>query len=393
MIKKVILLILVLFSVHFISCSDTPSSVGEEFLLDDAISVKSFDSSIDSMNQNSSYFKEVIPLGNSTRLLLGKYENTEASILLRFSFTLADSIKEDIMAGGVSIVAATMSLTNNYYFGDETAPIDFTVHKVNQFWTPLGFSADSLSNLNYDTDNKDISKIFSDTLTTVVLDTGLVQSWLLYASDATLGSNLGIYLKPTDASQKVIGFEAFTVNGINYPSVQVIIEKPGLYVDTLTSSIFGDASIINDVLPIADPGNIIIESGLTVNSKIFFDLSVLPIGAVINKAEIFLTEDTLKSKTGSDYSTILSAFFVLDSTNDSIDASSSVLLNGSGNIFSGDITNYARSWYFNNNNQGIILKNFDRLNGLEKFVLYGSDYIDTMLRPRIKIIYTLKDNL
>ena len=117
-IKKIVLLIAVVSSIHFLSCSDSPSSVGEDFLTDDLISVKSFDSSIDSMDQTSTYFKEVIPLGNSSRLLLGKFENTNASLLLRFSFTLPDSIKEDILAGEITIISATLSLTNNYYIGD-----------------------------------------------------------------------------------------------------------------------------------------------------------------------------------------------------------------------------------------------------------------------------------
>lgn len=392
-IKKIVLLIAVIFSVHFLSCSDSPSSIGEEFLSDDLISVKSFDSSIDSTDQSSTFFKEVIPLGNSSRLLLGKFENTKASLLLRFSFTLADSIKEDFLAGEISVLSASLSLTNNYFIGDETAPYDFTIHKVNQFWTPLGFSADSLATLNYDPDDRIISKNITDTLTSIELDTSLVRDWLLYASDATMGSNLGIYLNPSESSQKVLGFEAFSVNGTYYPAVQIVVEKVGAYIDTLTSSIFGDVSIVTGDLPVADIGNIIVQSGLTVNSRLFFDLTVLPEGSVINKAELFLTEDTLKSKVGSTYLSIISAFFVVDSTIDSSDAASVILLNRSGNIFSGDITSYARSWQFNHNNQGIILKNFDRLNGLEKFILYGSDYIDPLLRPKIKITYTLKDGL
>lgn len=392
-IKKIALLIAVVFSIQFLSCSDSPSSIGEEFLSDDLISVKSFDSSIDSTDQSSTYFKEVIPLGNSSRLLLGKFENTKASLLLRFSFTLADSIKEDILAGEISVLSASLSLSNNYYIGDETTPYDFTIHKVNQFWTPLGFSADSLAALNYDLDDRIISKNITDTLTTIELDTSLVRDWLLYASDAAMGSNLGIYLNPSELSQKVLGFEAFSVSGTNYPAVQVVVEKVGAYIDTLTSSIFGDVSIVTGDLPVADVGNIIVQSGLTVNSRLFFDLTVLPEGSVINKAELFLTEDTLKSKVGSTYSSIISAFFVIDSTIDSSDAASVILLNRSGNIFSGDITSFARSWQFNHNNQGIILKNFDRLNGLEKFILYGSNYIDPLLRPKIKITYTLKDGL
>lgn len=392
-IKKIVLAIAAVFSIHFLACSDSPSSVGEEFLTDDLISVNSFDSSIDSMDQNSSYFKEVVPLGNSSRLLLGKFEGVTASMLLRFTFTLADSIKEDVIAGSTKILSASITFTNNYSIGEASAPYDFAIHKVNQFWTPLGFSADSLSTLSYDPDDRIISKNITDTLTTIELDTSLVHDWLLYASDATMGSNLGIYLNPSEQSQKVLGFEAFSVSGTNYPSVQLIIEKAGVYVDTLTSSIFGDVSIVAGDLPVADIGNIIVQSGLTVNSRLYFDLSVLPEGSVINKAELFLTEDTLKSKVGSNYSSIISSFFVIDSTTDSSDAASVILLTKSGNIFSGEITSFARSWQFNNNNQGIILKNYDRLNGLEKFVLYGSDYIDQQLRPKIKITYTLKDGL
>ncbi len=75
---SVILLILII-SVSFLACEDEPSAIGIELLASDLISVRTFDSQIDTLDQNSGYHKKVIQLGTSSKILIGKHENIEAS--------------------------------------------------------------------------------------------------------------------------------------------------------------------------------------------------------------------------------------------------------------------------------------------------------------------------
>ena len=85
-------IILLAVSLLFISCSDEPSSLGVELVGSDYITVKTYDSINDTISQNSSFFKSVIPLGSADWLLVGRHQspeqNIEASTLLKFIFEM-----------------------------------------------------------------------------------------------------------------------------------------------------------------------------------------------------------------------------------------------------------------------------------------------------------------
>ena len=71
---SVILLILTI-SLAFLACEDEPSALGIELLASDLISVRTFDSQIDTLDQNSGYHKKVIQLGTSSKILIWKHDN------------------------------------------------------------------------------------------------------------------------------------------------------------------------------------------------------------------------------------------------------------------------------------------------------------------------------
>ncbi len=385
-------LVLILLSVSFflLSCEDEPSSIGIQLISGDLVSVKTFDSFVDSVAQSSSYFKNVVALGNSSYLLLGVYQDIEVSALLRFIFGLSDSLKTDVTNGNINVISSWVVLTNRYVYGDTLADMNFTAHKVNSSWSSSGFTIDSLPNLQYDMQDISSGLNITDTNYTFNLDEAVVLSWMKNAADNTIESNYGIYLKPSATSGKVIGFEALTALSSEAAELYVVIEKSGVYTDTINGFIIGDISLVDGELPNLPAGRIAVQSGVAVNSKIKFDLSALPEDIVINDAELIITKDTLLSKVGSGYSNSLKVFYLQYFDSLKTEGSSVTLLSGN-NKFSGNISTFLRNWVLTGENNGLLIQTGNQTDGLELFALYSGDSADLSLRPRLIITYSIKE--
>jgi len=392
--KYILFLLLLSTSVLFFSCTDEPSSLGITQIESDLILVKTFDSITDTISQNSTYFKRVIPLGNSDWVLVGRYNNQlfdqdiKSSALLKFVFGLPDSIKTEITDGNIIVNDAWIKLRNRYIYVDTLASLDFTVHKVNSNWT-TAFTIDSLPNLDYDI--SDISSNFTidDTSYSFHLDNSLIFDWMKNSVSRDSADNFGIYLDPTTSSNKVVGFEAFTLLSSQAAKLTVIIEKPGAYVDTISGFISADISLVDGPVPTLPAGIIGVQSGVTIKSRLTFDISALPLGIVVNKAELILTSDTTNSVKGSRYTNNLLAFYLryADSLNTE---GSPVTLNYSDGKYSGDITSFVRTWLSRNQNYGLLIQPGNQLSGLDLFALKGSDNSEITNRPRLRITYTIK---
>ena len=380
-------------SLIFISCSDEPSSLGVELIGSEYITVKTYDSINDTINQSSSYFKSVIPLGSAEWILIGKYQeqDIEASSLLSFIFVLSDSLKADVLADNINVLDSWVDLYNRYTYGDTLGTMNFTVHKVNSYWSAATFTIDSLSTLQYEAN--DVSSDFSinDSMYTFHLENELLLSWLKNSAENALANNLGIYLDPTASSNKVLGFQALTAFSSEAAKLKVVIEKPGSYVDTINGYISADVSMIDSPVPSLPQGLMCVQSSVTVNSKLKFDLGELPPGLVINKAELFIKYDSLNSVKGSISNNTLSVFYL--SSDDSTTTEGSALsLSYSNNQFSGVITPFVRTWLSRNENHGILIETGSPISGLNLFALKGSGYNDVSERPRLRITYTQKIN-
>jgi hypothetical protein len=388
-------LVLVFFSLIFIfliSCTDEPSSLGVEFITGELVSVKTFDSQIDTINQSSSYFKNVISLGSSTWILLGKYQDIEASTLLRFIFGFSDSLRTDIIDGNINVLDSWIVLRNRYTFGDTLASLEFTTHKVNSDWSFTTFTIDSLSKLQYENEDVGSNLVATDSNYTFNLDESLVLSWMKNSADNALESNYGIYLIPKDMSGKITGFEALTGLSSEAAKLFVVIEKTGVYTDTINGFVIGDVSLVDGEVPNLPSGIIGMQSSIAVNSKLTFDVSGLPQGLVVNSAEVVLSQDSLNSMKGSGFNNSLRASFLR--YNDSLNTQgNAVALIFNDNKFIGNITAFLRNWVDTGENNGLLLQAGNQFDGLELFAIYGSDAVDLQLRPRLKVTYTIKENL
>ncbi len=392
MIKRLFLFLLGgIILLQLSSCSDEPKSFGVDLLSPDFVAIDTLDSNIDSLRMTSSTFRTVVALGGSKNLLVGKKGNVNAAFLIKFLFPLADSVKTDISSGAVSITDARIRLIQTYQFGDSTAAFGLTAHKVTSNWSSIGFTSDSLPFLSFDPADVSTNLILNDSVKTFNLDVNLIRSWFQSVIDTTLDNNKGLYVMSSAISQKVIGFQAKTSLKINQPELKVVIKKPGVYTDTLTFTPEADVSIVDGSLPSVGSGNIALQSGFVINSKLWFDVSSLPKNAIINRAKLFLKTDTLLTIKGTNIIDAIIANNIADSTNKIIDSTlSQETLSPNGDSYVGLVTTFVQSWLNTGKNEGILLAPSAGIDGVDLFVFRGSNAPVFADRPRLEIIYTAK---
>lgn len=374
----------------FYSCTDEPSSLGIELIGSENISAKIFDTAVDTTAQSTSYFKKVIALGSADWILIGKYQDITASALLRFVFGLPDSLKNDLKAGNINVLDSWIILRTRYVYTDSMAAMNFTVHKVNSSWSSTAFTIDSLSKLVYEPN--DVSSQFTptDTLYTFHLDSALPLAWMKNTADKTLESNFGIYLDPSLSSTKVVGFQAFNAISSEAAKLFVVIEKPGVYVDTINGFIAADISLVDRPnVPSLPAGLISVQSSVAINSRLTFDLGKVPVSVVINKAEIFIVPDTIASIKGSKFNNSLKLSYLRYADSLNVEGNPS-FLSFKDNKYTGDVTVFVRNWINRNENNGILIESGSPTSGLELLALKGSDYFEISERPRLLITYTVR---
>lgn len=394
MINKIFLSFISVITIFLlISCNDSPTDLGKDYL-DRGFGVYTFDSSLDSMPQHSSDFINVYSLGASSHLLIGKAENVTAHSLIRFIFPIADSIKTELASRNLTVIDSWVELVKDYRFGDSAATFDYEVFKINSGWTSSYFTADSLENLPRD--NTDLSfnrTTENDTLYSFHIDTTLVSSWLQeYADTLSTVTNYGILISPTPGTQKVLGFTAYNTSRENDAILRIVVQKPGEYIDTLVGLVDVDVSVVLGDRPNVSTENLAIQSSLTSEAKLFFDLNVLPKDITINSAKLTLTVDTIQTKTGSSFTNSLRTYLLVDSLKDSVNANYAYTLSRIGSTFSGEITNIVRAWNNKVSNQGMLIKATGEIRGVEIFAIKGSNTANITERPKLEIVYSKGGN-
>lgn len=387
------IIVLFLFSIgllFFAGCNDSPTDLGSDYLNQDGIEVIKFDTSQDSMYQHITPFKYVYSLASSSYDLLGSSENITSKLLLKFIFAFPDSVKEDILNNNLIIKESWVEMVKQYSFGDSTAYFDYDVFKVNNYWSSL-FSADSLSKLGYEnTDYSYDHKIENDTLYKFGIDNSIVIPWLQNYSDTSIGNNNGILLSPKQGTNRIIGFIGYNYYAINDPRLKIVFEKPGVYADTITGFISSDISLVLGELPNVGSENVPIQSSLSGELKVFFDLSVLPKDVTINSANLSFTVDSAYTKTGSVYTNSLKVYLFTDSTDITVSSSYISVLDRNDSKFTGSITDMVRAIHNGTENQGFLVKASSDLDGVETFALKGSHASDVTKRPKLEIVYSRK---
>ena len=380
------------FAVLFLfSCKDLPTDLGNNLLNQDKPSFIHFSS--DSIKQESYSFKHVVQLHNNTRMFIGKKDNIKASSLIQFYINLPDTIANSINDGSLDILSSNVQLIRNYDFGDSTANIDFNAYQINSPWG-LEFTSDSLASLSYGSSDLIQSKDLGDSLFNFTLDNSTVKTWLQAAADTNLPEQHGFILKPTESSEKIVGFYPLTADLSYYPNLMVVLSKPGIYVDTLNFFPAMNLSVVEGTLPAVSQGNISVQGGLTVNSKLWFDVSGIPKDAVISNAELVLKLDKSETFLGSTSNSAILAYSLIDSTNiDSIYSSSLTLTESGDSLYLSSsnsiktLTAYIDNW-LKGDNQGLLLTTYGQTTGLDLFSIKGSNAANIADKPKLRITYT-----
>lgn len=384
-------LIVLIFTFALVSCNDSPSDIGSDFLTQDNLEILKIDSATDSIYQQSNTFKKVYSLNTAALIYLGKAENITSHLLLKFVFALPDSIKEDIKNGKINVIQSWVELIKEYSFGDSLANFDYEVFSIEENWSSSTFTSDSLPFLSIGNVNLSTNpSVNNDSLYSFNLNNSIVADWLLNNADMSMANNFGIIVSPKSSSNKIIGFTAYNLTASNDPRLKIIIDKPGVFRDTVTGFISADLSAIRGDLPSVGLENVAVQAGLSAHTKLFFDLSKLPDDIVINSAKLSLTVDTVLTKIGKPFANFLRIYLLRDSTNTEINTNYIYGLSRSGDKFSGDITNIIRAITNGVDNQGFLIKSLDDLTGVELFVLKGSNAANITQRPLLEILYSRK---
>jgi hypothetical protein len=372
--------------VNFYSCSDTPSDLGSELIGSSNLIVKQIDSKTDSLKQYSANFKKLIPLGTAKNLIIGKNPNITSYILIKFNILLTTKINSDL--DSLTVLSAKVKFTKSYKYGDSTALLDFSVHKIVNNWSFELVTADSLSKINYDQNDLSSNRSITDSITQFNIPSEIALNWLKDEKSNSSKNTYGLFLKPSSNTNRFIGFYSYNALS-NHPVLELIVQKQGSYTDTLTFNSLSDAHIVSGNTQTFTADFLPIQSGILNQGKVWFDISSIPKNAIVNYASLTLTLDTLNSKFGSSYTDIIYVLNISDSVNNTSDETYITELKRSGNLYSGIVTGVVNKWIKDKSNMGLALKPINSTEGLELFVFYSSSAANYDYRPKLKITYTL----
>jgi hypothetical protein len=375
-------------------CSDDPSSLGKDQLAERGVGVIDTALSKDTNFVKAFSFRPdtALQLGSSNYLLVGKVRNVEAWTLMRF---YPDVSSDSYDLDSMSIVSARVKLTYAYKAGDTTSFFEASVHRITGGWSPYTFTADSLAYLPFSSSIGTITDSISSETTTFAIDKSVIMDWFKLSVDTSYTTkNYGILIKPNPNCKKVVGFQALTSSSTTEAELQVIVEKANnynYYLDTLTFNVLSDAHIVKGT-EIKQPQRMTIQSGLPSYGKVWFDISQIPAGVVLNNAELILHCDTTQNLHGTTMDNELLAYYVSDSAASTVNSSYYTTLGYDTGSYTATVTNIVSKFMAEKKNINIKIFPTASLDGVDITSIYSHESTDPKLRPELKIIYTKKSN-
>jgi hypothetical protein len=365
-------------------CNEEPTSVGIGLL-----SSKDFvrvDTTTITAVSGTSFLKR-INTGSSSTIMVGKSQGYEARALLKF-IGIPDTLRS------ATVASAYITLKANYRFGDPQGNLSFSVNKMVQGWAEYGVTWDSISTASYvQTMAPPFSGAIADTdSVSISLDPSLVRDWFQAAADSQAVE--GIILVPTDASNKIVGFNSFQSSDASKVPQLIVAFSTATAQDTLVLAVGSDAFIANIDNLNLDPNLLYVQAGVAYRSIVRFDLGSVPSHVGIHQAMLELTLDPstsiLSSTTTFNSQSVdsLLAFYLV--TSDSVNNSSYTLghrLNPDSAIYSFAITSDVQLWINGKPNFGVQIEALAENPKLDLFAFYLSSP-NASLRPRLRIVYS-----
>ena len=377
-----------------VSCTDDITSIGMDLLPNkDIIDILFINSEEGAFEQQSKYYTDSLSLTTSSILLLGKHDNVESTMMMKFLIFLPDSIKDPVNDGTLQVLSSTLEIEPIYTYAEKSNYFDFNVHKINSTWNSLTFDKDSLENLNYDDIDLSSNRSYTDTLISFDFDKELTQEWLNYsAADDQASNNNGIYFNYEASSDKIVGFPAISYGEDNkLARLKIVVEVPGSFTDTVEVEVTSDVHVVLGDLPVGNQENIFIQGGIVVRANLMMDVSQIPDNTIINQATLKLSYDESESLIGTKTSDSLGVAALSDYDANILDETlPPTLMKREGSVYTGDITRFVQSWISNQENYGLQIFLVNEITTVNKVALKGASPTDPNLKPYLEIIYTSK---
>ncbi len=380
---------ILIFFLIFTSCQDDPTSIGKDFIGGE-LQIIELNSVTDSLAQSSGhYIADSLSFGASTTVLLGNLDYVKSTMLLRFGAIIPDSIQNALDEGSLTIINAEVELYPIYKIGDKSQQFNFTVHEITNGWGTVGFNKDSLSLITYEPVEITDSKQITDSLITFNVNNNTALNWLEAMGGDSLKNNYGMIFFPTPGTNVLYGFRGFA--NVLYDDsalLRFIVQNSENKIDTINTRVLFDVHVPEGNVPQLNDERITLIAGLGQRGKLYFDVSALPEHVNINKAELTLYVDSLASIIGSPDADSLRVHFFADSTQNLIDDDETISrIRFNGDNFQGTITRLIQAIASGKENQGFSLTVSNEIEAVDKYVIYGSDYPDVSLRPKLIIYY------
>ncbi len=400
MFKRFIFISPFLALILLVSCADDPTSIGANIIPDsDHFVVDTLDSYSNNMDiEFDVYRDEDVTNGSSSALLIGKYNNVVSTALIKYYIYLPDSIYNPMESdfNNINVLDAWIEFTKYSSWGDTLQDFQFEGFAVTEDWTDADITRSELEVLvnteaiDYSSDlASNTGFINSDTIS-VNLDTDIVYEWMKNSVDEDAAVNNGIYLRSKTGNELMYGFYAISSSDVvNISKLKMVVEYPGEFVDTITATVANDVHIIEGTPYEQSENRVVIQGAFPTRSAVKFDINSLPVGAVVNKAVMEFSIDSVNSVEGSvESDNYIGTFYVAP---DSADTDYGlVLFSRESNRVSGDITSYVQRWVSGLDNHGFRLSLYDETSTINKIVIYRENIDVSYLKPRVLITYTIQ---
>jgi hypothetical protein len=380
----------------FLSCSEDPTEANS---LVASLPFSGFTSRDTVLTAASSKSERVYTPMDSKLNLVGKDGTYQAYALLQFYpslFPVRDTI---------TVVSATLTLRFVTWNGTAGARLGFTLYRISRTWSSATVRWDSVQSGFYENTPRGTFSITAaaDSFDAVIaLDTAMVREWFA-SNTSTTNSKYGIIMIPDAATQSCVrGMYEFGTGDTSdhSPTLKVIAgNAAGTPIDTSTIALGQDTFVATDDHSGANPALLYVQSGVNFRTALTFDLSGIPRGAILNRADLTMEQDPATShlsKFVGDTSIAAHALLTDSSLSSYFSSEDSRSFGrripGTQGGFRFDIRTIAQSWV-RGPNYGVLLRfpGATEFSSSEIITFYGPAIPDTLRRPRLTIVYSMPE--
>ena len=388
-ISILILLCSVVLTSLITGCEEKPTELGLNFVPSgDTLKSEVLDSRVDTILITGSNPRKYINTSSSANLMVGLFQSYISKALLKFISVTPDY-------DSATVLSASLNLrSNDYFFEDSLGVTAFEIFSLTQSFDFTEIKYDELTSSSI---GQTVIGTYSGTPTNLTsvsinLDNQTVQGWLNYAADTNhTTKNYGIVMLPAGGSNTIKSFYSSNQVDTVRPSLTVIVSKNS-NIDTLTLNVSQSVSLNDAPTSILPQDRFILQSGISFRNIIKYDLTKLPSNVTINMAMIELTLDKANSYITTNSDERLLIGMLTDTVENETDGLGYYAYKKDSITYMTYLNPIFQKWNSGiSTNYGLLFANVSEYSNLDRFVFYSHTYADVNRRPRLKIIYTIRN--